>query len=67
MIETNLNELLVRKQNQLQVMYEELDSICGGSLNISNWCEIMSDFEGFEEVKWNLTRKNKILSLLMVT
>ena len=36
MIEVNLNELLVRKQNELEVMHEELDSIGGGSLNISN-------------------------------
>lgn len=36
MIETNLNELLVRKQNELKVMYDELDCIGGGNLNIRN-------------------------------
>ncbi len=34
MIETNLNELLMRKQNELKVIYDELDSIDGGNLNI---------------------------------
>jgi len=34
MIETNLNELLVRKQNELKLMCDEMSSIGGGNLNI---------------------------------